>query len=91
MADVFWFSVEFGVVREHHAWRAYGTGLLSSPGELEWFADVNPFTTVVDALRHLWLGTPANSDVAAAFGWVVVILAIGVPLAAVTAPKHRLR
>ncbi len=39
VADVFWFSVEFGVVREHGVWKAYGTGLLSSPGELEWFAD----------------------------------------------------
>jgi phenylalanine-4-hydroxylase len=39
LADVFWFSVEFGVVREHGDWKAYGTGLLSSPGELQWFAD----------------------------------------------------
>jgi phenylalanine-4-hydroxylase len=39
VADVFWFSVEFGVVREHTAWKAYGAGLLSSPGELGWFAD----------------------------------------------------
>ena len=39
IADIFWFSVEFGVVREHDAWKAYGTGLLSSPGELEWFAE----------------------------------------------------
>jgi ABC-2 type transport system permease protein len=54
----------------------------SLPAALEWFADVNPFTTVVDALRHLWLGTPANSDVLMAFVWVVVILAIFAPLAA---------
>ena len=39
LADVFWFSVEFGVIREAGEWKAYGTGLLSSPGELEWFAD----------------------------------------------------
>jgi phenylalanine-4-hydroxylase len=39
LADVFWFSVEFGVIREHGDWKAYGTGLLSSPGELQWFAD----------------------------------------------------
>ena len=39
LADVFWFSVEFGVIREGGEWKAYGTGLLSSPGELEWFAD----------------------------------------------------
>jgi phenylalanine-4-hydroxylase len=43
LADVFWFSVEFGVVAEPTAagqeWRAYGAGLLSSHGELGWLAD----------------------------------------------------
>ena len=38
VADVFWFSGEFGVVREHGEWRAYGAGLVSSVGELDWFA-----------------------------------------------------
>lgn len=38
VADVFWFSAEFGVVREEGAWRAYGAGLLSSIGELTQFA-----------------------------------------------------
>ena len=33
------------------------------------FANVNPFTTVVDALRPLWIGTPADSDVWIAFVW----------------------
>ncbi|WP_051062728.1 phenylalanine 4-monooxygenase [Ilumatobacter nonamiensis] len=41
--DVFWFSAEFGVVglANGHApaVKAYGAGLLSSPGELEWFGD----------------------------------------------------
>ncbi len=39
LADVFWFTVEFGVVREAGGYRAYGAGLLSSYGELGWFAD----------------------------------------------------
>lgn len=39
IADVFWFSVEFGVVSEGGAVKAYGAGLLSSPGELEWFGE----------------------------------------------------
>lgn len=39
IADVFWFTAEFGVVRECGEWKAYGAGLLSSPGELGWFAD----------------------------------------------------
>ena len=39
VADVFWFSGEYGVVRERSRWRACGAGLLSSVGELGWFAD----------------------------------------------------
>ncbi|HEV2860785.1 MAG TPA: phenylalanine 4-monooxygenase [Pyrinomonadaceae bacterium] len=35
LSRVYWFTVEFGVVREAGAVKAYGTGLLSSAGELE--------------------------------------------------------
>ena len=38
VANVFWFSGEFGVVRERSGWKAYGAGLLSSTGELDSFA-----------------------------------------------------
>jgi phenylalanine-4-hydroxylase len=35
MARFFWFTVEFGLMRTRHGLRAYGSGLLSSFGELE--------------------------------------------------------
>lgn len=37
IADVFWFSAEFGVLRNEHGLTAYGAGLLSSVGELDHF------------------------------------------------------
>ncbi|GAA1651912.1 phenylalanine 4-monooxygenase [Nocardia ninae] len=44
LANVFWFSMEFGVVREQGEVRCYGAGLLSSYGEIEEFrqADLRP-------------------------------------------------
>jgi phenylalanine-4-hydroxylase len=37
VADVFWFTIEFGVVWERGELRAYGAGILSSYGEIEEF------------------------------------------------------
>jgi phenylalanine-4-hydroxylase len=44
-SKVFWFTLEFGVVRERGELRAYGAGLLSSYGEIEVFrgAEVRPW------------------------------------------------
>ena len=53
----------------------------SMPGALQWFAEVNPVTVVVDAMRALWVGAPAHNSVWAAFVWSFVILAIFAPLA----------
>jgi ABC transporter DrrB family efflux protein len=53
----------------------------SMPDGLQQFAEANPFTTVTDALRSLWLGTPANTDVWMAFVWCFVLIAVFAPLA----------
>jgi phenylalanine-4-hydroxylase len=44
LADVFWFTIEFGVMREEGEIRAYGAGILSSYGEIEEFrgAELRP-------------------------------------------------
>lgn len=59
LADVFWFSLEFGVLRERGEVRCYGAGLLSSYGEIEEFrqADLRPLDihamgTIVYDITH---------------------------------------
>jgi ABC-2 type transport system permease protein len=53
----------------------------SMPDGLRQVAEANPFTTITDALRSLWLGTPAHTDVWMAFVWCVVLIAVFAPLA----------
>jgi len=53
----------------------------SMPEALRTFADANPFTVVVNAMRHLWLDTPAGNSVWGALAWSVALLAIFAPLA----------
>jgi ABC transporter DrrB family efflux protein len=53
----------------------------SMPEALRWFADINPFTIEVNAMRALWVGAPAHNYVWGAVVWSFVILAVFAPLA----------
>jgi ABC-2 type transport system permease protein/oleandomycin transport system permease protein len=53
----------------------------SMPAALRAFANVNPFTVTVDAMRALWLGAPAHNSVWGAFAWSLAILVVFAPLA----------
>ena len=53
----------------------------SMPSVLRAFANVNPFTIVVDAMRHLWIGSPAGNYVWGSVVWALVIIAVFAPLA----------
>src|SRR6516225_7913985 len=52
----------------------------SMPAPLHWFADVNPFSKVINATRALWLGLPAGNNVWLAIVWSVAIIAVFAPL-----------
>ena len=48
----------------------------SMPGVLQAFAEVNPFTITVDAMRALFLGIPAGNNVWGAFAWSIGIAVV---------------
>jgi ABC transporter DrrB family efflux protein len=53
----------------------------SMPAGLQDFAEVNPITVVVNAMRALWLGAPAGNDVWGAVAWSIALIVIFAPLA----------
>ncbi len=53
----------------------------SMPSWLQSFAEVNPFTTVVDAMRALWVGTPAGNSIWGAVAWSLGLIAVFAPIA----------
>lgn len=53
----------------------------SMPAGLRFFAEVNPFTIIVDAMRALWVDAPAGNSIWGAVVWSFVILAVFAPLA----------
>ena len=44
------------------------------PAGLEEFAEVNPVTVVVDAMRALWLGAPAGNSIWGAVVWSLALI-----------------
>jgi ABC-2 type transport system permease protein/oleandomycin transport system permease protein len=52
------------------------------PGWLEPFAENNPFTTMVDATRALFLDSPAGNDVWLAVVWCLAVIAVFAPVSA---------
>jgi ABC transporter DrrB family efflux protein len=53
----------------------------SMPEPLQTFAEVNPFTIVVDAVRALFLGVPAGNSIWLAVLWSVGLIAVFAPVA----------
>ena len=49
----------------------------SMPGWLQWFAEYQPFTPFIEALRSLLLGTEMGSNLVLTLVWVVVLTVIG--------------
>ena len=58
----------------------------SMPVALETFAEVNPITSIVDAMRALWVDAPANSDL-----WVAPLWCVGLTLLFATLSVARYR
>ena len=53
----------------------------SMPAGLKEFAEVNPITVMVDAMRALWLDAPAGNSIWGAVVWSIALIAIFAPLA----------
>jgi ABC-2 type transport system permease protein len=54
------------------------------PGPVRWFAENQPTTSIVDAIRGLLAGQPAASEVWIAVAWCVGILAVAYGFATIT-------
>lgn len=46
------------------------------PGPVGWFAENQPVTAIVDAIRNLFAGQPAGNDIWIALAWCVAILVV---------------
>ncbi|KAF2419113.1 ABC transporter permease [Microbacterium sp. B35-30] len=48
----------------------------SMPGPVQWFAENQPVTSIVDSMRALFAGQPVGSDIWVAMAWLVGILIV---------------
>ena len=58
----------------------FGSGFVpteSMPDILRWFANVQPFTPIIETLRGLLLGTPIGGNGVLAVGWCVALSVLG--------------
>jgi ABC transporter DrrB family efflux protein len=53
----------------------------SMPTWLQKFAEVNPITVEVDAIRALWLGAPAGNSIIGALAWTLGFIVVFAPIA----------
>ncbi|MCV2393668.1 ABC transporter permease [Actinotalea sp. M2MS4P-6] len=54
------------------------------PGPVRWFAEHQPVTSIVDALRNLLTGVPVGPEIWVALAWCVGILAVAYLVARIT-------
>ena len=47
------------------------------PSGIRWFAEYQPFTAIIDTLRHLLLGTPMGNSGWLAVAWCIAIAVVG--------------
>ena len=58
----------------------FGSGFVptgSMPDVLRWFAEIQPFTPIIETLRGLLLGSPIGNSAILAVGWCVAISVLG--------------
>jgi len=61
LSRLYWYTIEFGLIRQHGGLRAYGAGILSSPGELQFALEsARPKRLALDV--ELAMRTPYKID-----------------------------